>query len=167
MGLGCAFSLACGEEWGCIAAPMQAPVWNACPQPQARLCTQPKTEQQGGLLRLPAAAGPIDWCSTAKGHMKRLRCHIQALPPPFPSRRPSGCTYSAPCPCRQACCCLGCHRRPSTQLYTPTFQSLKTPPKQETQRLDFFFEAADELSADAEGSLAFIVGRQHVPQVGS
>lgn len=35
---------------------------------------------------------------------------------------------------------------------------------QEGQRLDFFFEAADELAADAESCLAFIIGRQHVPQ---
>jgi hypothetical protein len=34
---------------------------------------------------------------------------------------------------------------------------------QEAPRLHFYFEVADELAADAEGSLAFIVGGQQRP----
>ncbi len=54
--------------------------------------------------------------------------------------------------------------RPAGQFYVTIL--LDKSAAQEGQRLEFFFEAADELAADAEGTLAFIIGRQHVPQVG-
>ena len=49
---------------------------------------------------------------------------------------------------------------PKTPPRSPALQ-----PPQAGQRLDFYFEAADELAEDAEGSLAFMIGRQQVPQV--